>query len=127
MKKLIFLISLLFSLNSCEKENTKSYSSEVFGEWQWVSTCGGFSGLCNTPENSNSSSVIEFNRDSTLYIYQNNALINSSQYYILQTPTDNNTGRIVLSDSIIYDYSILHDNLNFTPHGADFVIAYKRK
>jgi len=43
----LFLLAIIL-LPSCEKENYDSPKS-IIGEWQWVKSCGGFTGGCWYP------------------------------------------------------------------------------
>ncbi|GAC1371802.1 MAG: hypothetical protein NVSMB30_11850 [Hymenobacter sp.] len=48
-------------------------STEIFGEWQWVSSVGGFTGKAvYTPANTGGERTYRFNRDSTFVEYYKN-------------------------------------------------------
>jgi hypothetical protein len=125
MKRLLFFIALVTINLSCHKEEQIIYSSDLIGEWEWLSTCGGFSGGCGTPQTTNSTAKIIFSQDSVIYNFQNNAFVSSNEFSILRTPVDYTFG-LLLIDSRHYLYSIIHDTLNFMPEGADFSSSYKR-
>lgn len=64
MKRRIILAlsTLLAGSSSCKKEPGPS---EIFGDWQWVSSTGGFTGKqVYTPASTNSSRTLSFTRDS---------------------------------------------------------------
>ncbi|MGI4761676.1 MAG: hypothetical protein ACRYF0_13285 [Janthinobacterium lividum] len=53
---------LLAGNSSCKKE---AGPSEIFGDWQWVSSTGGFTGKqVHTPASTNLSRTVSFRRDS---------------------------------------------------------------
>jgi hypothetical protein len=59
---LFLLSSALLGSSSCKKETGPS---ELFGEWQWVSSTGGFTGKqVYTPASTNLSRTLSFSRDS---------------------------------------------------------------
>ena len=126
MKRIVFILLIAAFFFGCEKEKPIEYSSSLIGEWEWLSTCGGFSGLCSTPKTTKSTGKLVFNQDSMFYEYRNNSLISSYEFSILKTPADNHTFGLLLIDSRHYLYSIIHDTLNFMPEGADFSSSYKR-
>lgn len=64
MKHINYLLfgAILLGSGSCKKEPGPS---EIFGDWQWVSSTGGFTGKeVYTPASTNSSRTLSFSRDS---------------------------------------------------------------
>ena len=73
MKKLIYLFILTFGIISCSSDDeTGIDNSELIGKWNWISSCGGFTGDCWYPSEDNYESV-EFTND--LYIKNGNPII----------------------------------------------------
>ena len=73
MKKLIYLFILTFGIISCSSDDeTGIDNSELIGKWNWISSCGGFTGDCWYPSEDNYESV-EFTND--LYIKKNNGSV----------------------------------------------------
>jgi len=66
-------------LSSCEKNYVKVPG--LVGRWDWVSTCGGFAGICYTPESTGKSSYYVFTADSNYYFYANDTLISKGRYH----------------------------------------------
>ena len=126
MKKPIFILVFFILLTSCKKEETITYSSRVVGQWEWLSTCGGFSGLCVTPQTTHVTIGLAFSQDSVYSEYQNDTLVASHSFSIVRKPVDNKYGALLI-DSRYYNYLIYHDTLSFSPQGADFGSTYKRK
>ena len=67
---LLFLACCTIIANSgCrekKKEDPRPVSTEIFGEWQWVSSIGGFTGKqVSTPASTGINLLYRFNRDST--------------------------------------------------------------
>jgi hypothetical protein len=127
MKKLVLLIAIFIILLSCKKENQiVVYSSSIIGEWNWLSTCGGFSGLCGTPKTTNSTSKLVFNLDSAYFEFWNDSLVSSYKFFVLDTPADYHTfGRLLINNKN-YLYTIFHDTLNFMADGSEFSSMYNR-
>jgi hypothetical protein len=126
MKKHILILALFILISSCKKEETVIYSSNLVGQWEWLSTCGGFSGICGTPQTSHVTIRLVFSQDSIYYLYQNDTLVDSRIFSIVRKPADYYFGSLLI-DSRYYNYLILHDTLSFSPEGADFGSTYKRK
>jgi hypothetical protein len=125
MKKSILLIVLFIIISCCKKEETIVYSSNIVGEWDWLMTCGGFTGACGTPQTTNRTAKLVFSQDSIFYSYQNDSLTFSSNYSIIRKPVDYKFGSLLINNGY-YDYFIIHDTLSFSPQGADFGSTYKR-
>jgi len=68
--------ALLLASSGCKKQETPPappVSTELFGEWQWVSSVGGYSGKAvYTPANTGTELTYRFNRDSTFVECLNN-------------------------------------------------------
>jgi hypothetical protein len=127
MKKVSFLLIIFVSCYGCEKEKQINSSSSIIGEWEWLSTCGGFSGQCSTPKTSNSAEKLVFTVDSMYYHYQNNSLVSSSIFHIvIHLPEPNDTIKILQINNTNQAFSIIHDTLSMSFIGADFGSSYKR-
>jgi hypothetical protein len=128
MKQIILITVVLSILYGCEKDKPISYSSNIVGEWSWLSTCGGFSGLCSTPQSTHITFKLEFTKDSVYSEFQNDTLISSSKFHLhKQVPIDSNDTIYFLQiNSVNESYLIIHDTLSLQIIGADFGSAYKR-
>ena len=127
MKKSIFLLIIILFCCECKKDNLCYYSSSIIGEWSWLSTCGGFSGLCSTPQTLNSTAKLVFTVDSMYYQYQNNSLVSSYKFHIvIQMPEPGDTIRILQINNTYQNFAIIHDTLSLSYFGADFWSSYKR-
>jgi hypothetical protein len=127
MKKVLFFLIIFVSCNGCEKEKQINSSLSIIGEWEWLSTCGGFSGQCSTPQTSNSTEKLVFTVDSMYYQYQNNSLVNSNRFHIaIKIPEPNDTIKILQINNTYQAFAIFHDTLSMSFIGADFGSSYKR-
>jgi hypothetical protein len=127
MKKVLFLWIIFVSCNGCEKEKQISSSLGIIGEWEWLSTCGGFTGLCSTPQTSNSTEKLVFTVDSMYYQYHNKAIVNSYRFHIvIKIPEPNDTIKILQINNTYQAFAIFHDTLSMSYIGADFGSLYKR-
>jgi hypothetical protein len=125
-KSILFLLALAI-ICSCEKEKQYVYSSNLIGEWAWVSTCGGFSGLCSTPETSNLTVKHVYSADSMYYEYENNSLISSYRYHLKsQISEGGDTLKFIQTANGTQAYSINDNALYISFVGADFWSTYKR-
>jgi hypothetical protein len=125
MKRSILIFLLVSLVFGCSKEDDISYSSDLIGQWDWLMTCGGFSGLCGTPQSSHKTAKIIFGQDSIFYSYQNDTLVSSHDFSIIKKQVDYYFGTLLI-DNRYFSYFIIHDTLNFGPTGADFSSLYKR-
>jgi thioredoxin-related protein len=83
MRQLIFILSIFTFLGACKQENTTPTNFENFeipaGEWTWVQSSGGFTGIIQNPDNQNitrhylftSAKPITQNRTYGLVMYAN--------------------------------------------------------
>ena len=127
---IIGLIVLCNFLVDCKKENPKTYSASLVGEWSWIKSCGGIAGICYTPESTKSNSKIVFTPDSTYRFYRNDTLKISSCFSVNRNLSIDN----VQSATITYCFSsvqqtikISHDTLFLDDGCCDgFSNSYKR-
>lgn len=96
MKKIISLalgIFLVGTSSSCEKE---SGPSEIFGEWQWVSSTGGITGKeVYTPASINLSRTLSFTRDS-MFVQCDNGQCSTPTKFTSRTAQSFLTGKPTL-------------------------------
>lgn len=130
MKKIILFIILILVETGCEKNKSDDYSRSLIGEWEWISSCGGFSYHCSTPESSNRNIKIAFTADSLFITYQDNQIIQSTKFSTLVSPTSDMPGTpdVIKYGGFIQTYfSISHDTLALNDSYADgFLSKYKR-
>jgi hypothetical protein len=88
MKKIIFIVVILLSVCGCKKDNSSEKSSDLIGEWSWISTCGLAGTDCKTPASTHSSHNLIFTSDSLFYVYQNDTLKISSVFHAHESGTE---------------------------------------
>jgi hypothetical protein len=50
MKAIYYLLFLLISITGCEKDSVVvPYENDLIGKWNWVESCGGYTGECWYP------------------------------------------------------------------------------
>lgn len=130
MKKITLLLIIIIFATACEKQKTDEYSNSLIGEWKWISSCGGISYSCSTPESSNRNIKIAFTADSSFITYQDNIVIQSTRFSTYISPTSDKPG---IPDVIKYGgfietfFSIYHDTLALNSSYADgYLSLYKR-
>jgi hypothetical protein len=64
MKKIMVILVIIVIHFGCTKDNFYSYSSSLFGDRSWVSTCGGMAGIYYTPKSTNQKINLVFTSDS---------------------------------------------------------------
>ena len=89
------------------------------GNWSWVESCGGIGGGCFTPATSHYTMKLTFTRDSIEYVYQNDTLITTNNFKILENIIDfgYNTFRLaylVRNDSLFIDQIDVYDGYQST-------------
>lgn len=77
--KILVLLSLIFLIVSCKKENENK--NVLVGKWDWVSSVGGLAGETLTPSSTGIKMIYQFS-NTTLIIYVNDSLANQSNYTI---------------------------------------------
>ena len=132
MKKLMLsLIIILPLLASCTKEKSPIYSSSLFGEWSWISSCGGIAGICYTPTSTTQRIELVFTSDYILNTYVNDTLYSSTRFqtYILPPADLPGTPNVIrYNSSYQVTFSIVHDTLFLNDFCCDgFNSIYKRK
>ena len=54
----LFLIIGVGFLNGCNKDEEESFEEKtISGVWNWISSCGGFTGQCSYPDKNNIKSI----------------------------------------------------------------------
>jgi hypothetical protein len=120
----------MISLIGCEKQKQDEPTYSLIGEWTWISSCGGFSYHCISPESSNHTVKITFSTDSLYNVYQDGILIQSEKFQTLILPPADMPGTpnvIKYGQNIITHFAITHDTLSLNDVYADgFLSLYKR-
>jgi hypothetical protein len=125
MKKIFCLIILTLGFISCSSDDENTIdNSELIGKWNWVSSCGGFTGGCWYPNEDNYESV-EFTND--LYIKKNNDIVDTEINYSITDSYINGTDVlyiIELQNGNILRFRFIDSNLSIA--GGDFWKEYER-
>ena len=126
MKKLITLLLISSFLLSCTKEKPLS-STNLVGEWSWITTCGGFVG-CVTPATEHHTIRITFNSDSTFSMFQNDSVLSSGNFSTLKVPADDGISihSVVKMGDAYNVYSIHNDTLALSMMNVNIGSVYTR-
>jgi hypothetical protein len=65
----------------------------LVGQWEWVSSCGGFSGGCITPQSSNTTETWVFTSENLFQWFQSGSLVLSGTYQIVEGDLTTLNGR----------------------------------
>ena len=127
MKKLIFIFILTLGTISCSSDDeaqdeVQIVISELTGKWNWVSSCGGFTGDCWFPSDDNFESI-EFKNDLS-YIEKINGIIVTETNYLVPEMIIENVYKIEFHNGYSTYFRFVDDNLSI--QGGDFWSEYKR-
>lgn len=85
--KLLLLVLLSFSIVSCAKQNEENIKvksiSQITGEWQWVSTCGGIVENCVYASETNNA-VIDFGSNGKFVELHNGTVYMEADYIVIK-------------------------------------------
>jgi hypothetical protein len=127
MKRIYFIIFLLAFLTSCEKKsNDGSIANIIIGKWEWVKSCGGFTGGCWYPSVNNTKQV-EFTSSHRYITSFNGTKTIDEPYSFGESHVDGNMKyyTLVLSDGWSTTFWFTSkDSLEMV--GGDFVKSYNR-
>ncbi len=91
MKSTILILALTvgFMNSYCKQEKIDDgdCTTKIIGKWNWIKSCGGFAGGCNTPESTHSKIVIEFTKDSVFKKYKNDTLLIETTFKVTRGKT----------------------------------------
>jgi len=126
MKKFICLFILVLGMISCSSDDEAQIdNSKLIGKWNWISSCGGFTGGCWYPSVDNYESI-EFKDN--IYIKKKNGVIDSEINYLITDNTHTN-GTYMLYEIEFQDgnrmfFRFIGKNLSIV--GGDFWKEYER-
>jgi hypothetical protein len=113
--KLILAAILGIIFSSCHKENLNSnYSKSIVGEWNWISSTGGISGIKYTPETEGEKRIISFDSDSVFRLYANDTLKIESKYHLIILPS---TDGLDSTRLVKYDFTSVGQYFEIQPNG----------
>jgi hypothetical protein len=122
MKKIMFFLAIMLSYYGCKKDVSFISSSSLIGEWSWISTCGGITGICYTPKSTNQRINLVFTADSIYKSFINDTLKSSGNFHVYKSiaPDTKDTSTIVQYGSIGELFLIIRDTLFFTHNNLCF-------
>ena len=129
----MFILLVIVSIGGCKKDNSFNSSSDIIGNWSWLSTCAGSYTDCFTPATTHTLNRIVFTADSIYNFYQNDTLRSSTKFHTYTSISDDGkytTNFIKYDSASVEQYSITHDTLSLTDDDPDLLISnssrYKR-
>lgn len=72
---LCLLVTSLLLTHCSDKPATPVLSEGLIGSWQWLQSCGGFTGHCLTPDSLEYEKMITLSADSMFYSYRDDSLL----------------------------------------------------
>jgi hypothetical protein len=129
MRSIIFILTLFVVCTTCKKDNALVYSSSLFGEWSWISSCGGIAGNCYTPKSTNEKINLVFSADSLISSFINDTLRLSERFSVskMVSQETGDTTNVIKYASRSQMFHILHDTLFLDDFCCDqYYSTYKR-
>jgi len=126
MQKLRFIgLSMLLVFACDSNSDNENESSKLIGTWDWVSSCGGFTGGCWYPSAENYESI-EFKANMTYIQKSNDLIILESTYAITDTITNGTDVLYTLEfdNGFSSRFRLINDTLSI--EGGDFWKVYKK-
>jgi hypothetical protein len=125
MKNLMCLFILILGIISCSADDdTGMQDSQWVGKWNWISSCGGFTGGCWYPSEDN---YVSLEITENKYIQKRNGVIERATSYSNIDKLINGTNiryEMKLEDGAKIRFTFIADNLSI--EGGDFWEAYER-
>jgi hypothetical protein len=82
LSKYLLLTTITILMLGCEKENSETFDDLIIGKWDWVESVTARGGLVSTPQTEGYSMLLEFTDDGLMTRYQNDTLLDFTNYSI---------------------------------------------
>lgn len=106
MKRIIIAIFAFLAIFSCRNDDSLDIEPLV-GDWNWVSTTGGFSGATNdTPSSTGNTIVLSFKEDKSYTITTNGKITNQGTFTLYE-----NVSNLTHYNSTYIGFSNYHDQI----------------
>jgi hypothetical protein len=122
--KLLFFAIMCLIFESCTKENivdTRIYvdiPQTLIGNWNWLSTSGGFAGSLSTPKTTGETRRVEFDDNSNFRYYVNDILKSDHTFKIEKSKS------ITGDDNALIAYNLLGSRQSIIFQGPDTLILF---
>ncbi|MGO1669318.1 MAG: hypothetical protein ACTHYC_00630 [Sphingobacterium sp.] len=81
--KVWYLFVFVVLITACVSTRSTNRPPEIVGNWEWVSTTGGFAGRTSTPTTTNTTQQMQITADS-LFSYRSGELLEAESYRLVQ-------------------------------------------
>lgn len=81
--KVGYLFVFVVLITACVSTRSTNRPPEIVGNWEWVSTTGGFAGRTSTPTTTNTTQQMQITADS-LFSYRSGELLEVESYRLVQ-------------------------------------------
>lgn len=95
----------------CEKENSETFDDLIIGKWDWVESESPWTGLVKNPQTEGYSQTLEFSAKGIMKQYQDDTLMNSTDYRIERYSTEPDKYEIIYSSDLRAHISFVKDSL----------------
>lgn len=103
----------------CEKENSETFADLIIGKWDWIESVSPWTGLVKNPQTEGYSQTLEFSAKGIMKWYQNDTLMNSTNYRLEIYSTNPDKYEIIYSSEMSAHISCVNDSLFFNSAYVD--------
>lgn len=119
LSKYLLLTTFAILTLGCEKENSVTFEDLIIGRWDWVESVSPWTGLVKNPQTEGYSQTLEFTEKGFMKQYQNDTLLNSTNYRLEIYSTNPDKYEIIYSSEMSAHISYANDSLFFNSAYVD--------
>lgn len=109
--KCLLLTTIAVLTFGCNKENSESYEDLIIGKWEWLESVSSWTGLIRNPHTEGYSQAIEFSAKGIMKMYQDDTLMDSTNYRIEQYSGESDKYELIYSRDLRVHISFVKDTL----------------
>lgn len=124
MKSILILTIIALFFTACKKDKLTGDYEKLVGEWQWIESSGGHSGMTFDPSTTNSTRQLVFIKRGRYKVFENGKKSEAGRVII--EPTDNSYADFImdLKPDLLNKEKAFSEQLFITFVGADTLILY---
>ncbi len=111
LSKCLLLTTVAILLLGCEKEKSETFADLIIGKWEWVESVSSWTGLVKNPQTEGYSQTLEFSTNGMMKWYQNNVLMDSTNYIIEEYSTEPSKYELVYGQDLRTHVHFVEDSL----------------
>lgn len=110
LSKYLLLTTITILTLGCQK-NSETFDDLIIGKWEWVESVSPWTGLVSNPKTVGYSGILEFTNEGLMKNYQNDTLLNSTNYSIETYSTDPNKFELIYGPDLRSQILLVEDSL----------------